>query len=341
MTTLSRRTILGLGAVAAGAALGVTGWEAARSLFSTAVADTPDAEKKAPPPSAIIDVHVHLVHTNLAGVPTKRLTGGDIFPAKPEDVARVLQAEMKSASVTHILAMPRREPGDADPLGVAFNRAVARIVPGVHPVGFADPERFDDGHLERVEADLKKGDVKAFKAYLGYVHRGPSDPGYRPYYKLAGKYGIPVILHTGDTFSQQAKLKFAHPLQVDEVAVDYPETKFVIAHLGNPWLIDAAQVLYKNNKKGLRENVHADLSGLLVGSAETFAAYRLGGVLKSVAADVRKAFDYAERPEAFLYGSDWPLAPMAAYRDLIREAIPTDYHQAVFHDNAKKLFNLK
>jgi hypothetical protein len=55
---------------------------------------------------------------------------------------------------------------------------------------------------------------------------------------------------------------------------------------------------------------------------------------------IRKAFDYAERPERFLYGSDWPLAPMALYREFIRETIPEQYHPAVFHDNAKALVKL-
>ena len=27
-----------------------------------------------------------------------------------------------------------------------------------------------------------------------------------------------------------------------------------------------------------------------------------------------EALEYAERPDRFLYGSDWPLAPMTAYR---------------------------
>jgi len=331
----SRRAVLALGA---GAVLGVAGWEAARYFVGPAVSADPEPE--APPLKAVIDVHVHLVHTNLAGVPAKRLPDDKPFPQGIDELARAVQAEMKAAGVAQLLGMPRREPNDADPLGVADTRQVAARIAGVHPVGFADPERFDDKHLGRVEDELKKGDVKALKAYLGYVHRAPDDPGYRPYYRLAAKYKIPVIFHTGDTYSQQARLKFAHPLRVDDVAVDYPETKFVLAHMGNPWLIDAAQVVYKNNKKGQRENVYVDLSGLLIGSAETFATYRKEGVLKSVAADVRKSFDYAERPEAFLYGSDWPLAPMAAYRDFVRDMIPPAYHQAVFHDNAKALFQL-
>jgi predicted TIM-barrel fold metal-dependent hydrolase len=247
---------------------------------------------------------------------------------------------MKEAHIEHALCMPRRDMDERDPLGVEGTRRLARLVPGLHPIGLADPERFDDKHLGRVEDALRKGDVVALKAYLGYLHYGPENPGYRPYYRLAARYKIPVIFHSGDTWSHLAKVKYAHPLRIDEVAVDFPETKFVIAHMGNPWLMDTAEVIYKNNKKGLKENVWADLSALVVGSAEEFDKYRKRGVLKSVSEDVRKAIDFAERPDRFLFGSDWPLAPIKVYRDFIRDLVPEEYHQAVFYDNAKALFKL-
>ena len=69
----------------------------------------------------------------------------------------------------------------------------------------------------------------------------------------------------------------------------------------------------------------ADLSGFLVGSAEDFQAYREGGDFKAVAEEIQKAFAYAERPDRFLYGSDWSLAPMSTYSDFIREVIPEEY----------------
>src|SRR5208282_4375038 len=96
----------------------------------------------------------------------------------------------------------------------------------------------------------------------GYLHFHPADPAYRPYYELAARRRLPFIFHTGDTYSPYAKLKYAHPLGVDEVAVDHPDVRFVLAHVGNPWMIDAAEVVYKN------VNVWADLSGLIVGDEE-------------------------------------------------------------------------
>jgi predicted TIM-barrel fold metal-dependent hydrolase len=340
-TAPSRRTLLKLsGAAVAGAVLGIAGWEARR--FFTGPANPTDIPKKPAPPvkKVVIDTHVHLVDTNLRGVPEKSAPDGTSFRSPPERLAKTIQAQMTEANVEHALCMPRREMDAKDPLGVEGTRRLAALVPGLHPIGLADPERFDNKHLEGVEESLKRGDVVGLKAYLGYLHHGPESPGYRPYYQLAAKYHIPVIFHSGDTWSHLAKVKYAHPMHIDEVAVDFPETNFVIAHLGNPWLMDAAEVIYKNNKKGVRENVWADLSAFLVGSADHFENYRKQGVFKNIGQDIRKAMEFTERPDRFLFGSDWPLAPMKDYRDFIREIIPEQYHQAVFYDNAKALFKI-
>jgi predicted TIM-barrel fold metal-dependent hydrolase len=340
----SRRGVLRLGAAGlAGAVLGVGAWEAGRYLTKTGHAGAPaldGPQPKAPPVAAVIDAHIHVVNVKLPGVPLGSAPDGTPFGGDPKRLATVIQAELKKGNVKHALCMPSREMNEKDPLGVEETRALARLVPELHPVGFADPERNDDKHLRRVEDELKRGDVVAFKAYLGYLHHDPESPGYRPYYRLAAKYRIPVIFHTGDTWSQKAKVKFAHPLPIDSVAVDFPETNFVMAHMGNPWLMDAAEVIYKNNKKKGQENVWADLSAFVVGTAEEFDAYRKQGALKTVIAEVRKAFDFAERPDRFLFGSDWPLAPVAVYRDFIAELVPQEHHQKVFHDNARALFRL-
>ncbi len=107
-----------------------------------------------------------------------------------------------------------------------------------------------------------------------------------------------------------------------------------MAHLGNPWMTEAAEVVYKN------VNVWADLSGLAVGDAHSFASEERREALSDSVAALRRAFRYAERPNRFLYGSDWPLAPMIAYRDFIRSAIPEVHHEQVFVDNARGLFKI-
>jgi predicted TIM-barrel fold metal-dependent hydrolase len=254
----------------------------------------------------------------------------------PKRLARSVEEEAKQAGVAHALCMPRFEVSDKDPLGIQETLAIIELVrgPKLHPVGLAHPERFDQDHLDRVEEVLKQGKVKALKAYLGYLHYESYSPGYRRYFKLAAKYNIPVIFHCGDTYSRIAKVKYAHPLKIDEVAVDFPETKFVIAHFGNPWLMDAAEVVYKNT------NLWADLSALLIGDAKAFAAMEKEGLLDRAVKRIKEGIEYTEAPERFLFGSDWPLSPMEVYRNFIRRLFPEKLHAAVFGGTAKALFGL-
>jgi predicted TIM-barrel fold metal-dependent hydrolase len=284
----------------------------------------------APKIPAMIDTHIHVVPPQLPGV-------GSLTPlldAGAEALADALRRAMQAAGVGQALAMGCRSGSDDDPLGVAGTLAVARRVPGLHAIGVADPARTDREHLGRVEAVLAGGQVRALKAYLGYLHYPPDHPGYRPYYELAQRYRVPFVFHTGDTYSPRAKLRYAHPLLVDDVAVDHPEVRFVLAHLGNPWLTDAAEVVYKN------VNVWADLSGLAVGGEADFADEEHRETLREARDALRRAFRYAERPNRFLYGSDWPLAPMAAYRSFIAAAVPEVYHPQVFEENARALFRI-
>lgn len=278
----------------------------------------------------MIDMHIHAVNSQLPGAKADQTR----LAKPPEEIAAWLAREMDAAGVTQALAMGCLAVSPEDPLGVRSTLAVAECLPGLYAIGIADPANTAPEHLERVEQELAAGRVKALKGYSGYVYFGPDSPEYVPYYRLAAKYRLPFIFHTGDTYSVRAKVKYAHPLRVDEAAVDNPGVSFVLAHFGNPWLADAAEVVYKN------ENVWADLSGLLVGSDAAFTEMAERGALDEVAADVRRAMRYAERPDRFLYGSDWPLAPMDRYRDFAERIVPADQRDAVFTENARQLFRL-
>jgi predicted TIM-barrel fold metal-dependent hydrolase len=278
----------------------------------------------------MIDVHIHAVPPNLPGV-------GALAPLlrePPETVAAELRREMQTAGVTHALAMGAWNAGDDDPLGINHTLEIAQFVPGLRPIGIMNPARTDDEHFRRAELVLASGLVAALKGYLGYLHFEPAHANYRRYYELAAKYKVPVMFHTGDTYSPQAKLRYAHPLGVDEVAVDHPDCKFVMCHVGNPWTTDAAEVVYKN------VNVWADLSGLMVGDDGAFASAEGYEAMQELAHAVKRAIRYSERPNRFLYGTDWPLAPMTAYREFVKEAVPPEHHEQVFEENARVLFRL-
>ena len=298
--------------------------------------------QKKQPGDALIDTHIHVVPARLPGLKPIPKDVALLYGGPPETLARRLRQEMEQAQVAFAFGMGAIDGPNDDPLGVGDTLRLAGLVPGLKAIGVADPRRTDHDRLRAVGAQLdrERGQIVALKAYLGYIHVGPEDPGYVPYYRLAEEYELPVIFHTGDTWSTTAKLKYAHPLRIDEVAVDHPGVPFVMAHMGNPWLIDAAEVLFKN------ENVYADLSGLYVGDAASIEALltaeeRRGAVPGLVIADLKRALGYAECPDRILYGSDWPLAPMALYRRLIEAILPKKHHRAVFRTNAERLFRLK
>jgi len=194
--------------------------------------------------------------------------------------------------------------------------------------GSADPKNLTDEILSGLEADLERGAIRAIKLYIGYQHYYPDDEDCVPIYRLAMKYDTPVIFHTGDCVSTMARLKFSHPLNIDDLAFRFPELKIVMAHMGNPWLWDAGEVIYKN------ENVYADLSGLITGLPEAYKdeyRERLLDHLESVI--------YYCGADNLMFGTDYCLASHADSLEFFsRLKIKRNDLQKVWHKNALKLF---
>jgi predicted TIM-barrel fold metal-dependent hydrolase len=289
----------------------------------------------------VIDTHIHVVPPGLPGIKPKPEDVERLYQGPLAAMADRLKAEMDQAKLEFAFGMGSLGGPKGDPLGIARTLELSRSVPGLRAIGVADPRRTEPEHLKAVEAQIERHRerIVAFKAYLGYLHFGPEHPNYVPYHNLAAKYHLPVIVHTGDNWSTTAKVKYAHPLRMDEVAVDHPDVRFVLAHFGNPWLIDAAEVVFKN------PNVWADLSGLFVGTDKDIqdlldAARIPDSVPGLLISDLKKAIGYVGDYQKFLYGSDWPLAPLASYHRLIESLIPKEHHRAVFRTNAKHVFRL-
>lgn len=185
--------------------------------------------------------------------------------------------------------------------------------------------------MEQFAREIARPGAVGFKLYPGYQPLPPSDPVYDPIYQLAEQQGVPVVIHTGDTARASGRLRYAHPLWVDEVAVRFPRVQLVIAHAGNPWILDACEVAKKN------ENVCLDLSGLATGrfSAEEFCR-RYEGYVQTI----RTWLGYLDDGRKVLYGSDWPLVDMASNIALVRLLVPPQWYPDVFAGNARRVFAL-
>src|ERR1035437_9261609 len=56
-------------------------------------------------------------------------------------------------------------------------------------------------------------------------------------YRAAETNGIPVMFHTGTSIFADARNKYGDPIYVDDVAVDFPKLKILLAHGGRPlWM---------------------------------------------------------------------------------------------------------
>ncbi|MDR1730603.1 MAG: amidohydrolase family protein [Synergistaceae bacterium] len=179
------------------------------------------------------------------------------------------------------------------------------------------------------EENLRSPRCVGLKIYAGYCPLNLNDPIYFPFYELAATYQKPVAVHTGTTAHPRAFQKYSHPLQLDDVAVLYPQVQFVMCHFGNPWLMDAAAVLEKN------ENVVADLSGLLVGYLDmpVFTQEQAGYIQQ-----LKTWIAYVDDYDKFMYGTDWPLANMRNYIDFITMLIPERHLENVFYNNAARVY---
>ncbi|REJ83766.1 MAG: amidohydrolase [Bacteroidetes bacterium] len=188
---------------------------------------------------------------------------------------------------------------------------------------------YKEKDLREISDFLKDGLVKGLKLYPGYEPFYPHDKRMQVVYDLAVEYDVPVMFHSGDTYTPKGKIRYSHPLHIDDVAVDNPDLKIVICHVGNPWIKDCMEVVYKN------KNVYADFSGLVLGDfTDRFEKY-----MKS---QLEEMILYAGEPEYLLYGTDWPISTMRSYIQFMQQLdLPDDKKELIMWKNAAKLFKIK
>jgi len=265
----------------------------------------------------IIDSHIHTAWNDQMLSDDSKLTK---IPFNKES----LLLEMKKAGVVNALSIAFKSMNNNLDTSAPTPWVDDEKLPNIKFAASINPHLCTGKSLTDMKILAKNKKISAIKIYLGYFYKYATDKEYLPYYELAAKYKLPVIFHTGDTFSDKGKLKFSQPLQIDELAVDFPKTNFVIAHMGNPWLMDSAAVIYKN------KNVYGDLSGFAIGRIDKNTIIDKKMILS--------ALEYCEY-KRIIYGSDWPLVRMDEYINLIRKLVPAKHHKKVFYETAKKLFS--
>ncbi|PKR85843.1 amidohydrolase family protein [Heyndrickxia camelliae] len=274
----------------------------------------------------IIDAHMHLSNIKEFRDTAKKLSFVDYsnegIIKEYEETGVILGVGM-GLTETESSGFPN--PEARTPMGLDLEDSIPSNI--MYCAGI-NPYTLNEKSLINLEKELQKSNVVGIKIYLGYYPFYAFDKIYDPVYALAEKYDLPVVFHTGDTYSERGLLKYSHPLTLDEVAVGYRNVRFMMAHFGDPWVLTGAEVVYKNS------NMYADLSGLLVGTKADFRAKLNSRFFNHL----KHALDYCDHYDRLLFGTDWPLAPIAVYIDFIKSLIPEEHWEEVFFQNALKVF---
>jgi predicted TIM-barrel fold metal-dependent hydrolase len=170
-------------------------------------------------------------------------------------------------------------------------RANAISDPSEGPKGrlipFASPNPYIDNDLaERIDELVQDEGFRGVKLYPVYQHHFLNETRMYPLYAKAQELGIPILVHTGSSVFKGARIKFGDPLHLDDVAIDFPELKLLLAHGGRPFWYEQAFWMAQRHA-----NVYLEISGLPAKNLLTYFPR-----LESLADKV-------------VYGSDWPGFP--------------------------------
>ena len=126
------------------------------------------------------------------------------------------------------------------------------------------------------------------------------------------------MIHTGTSIFPGARNRFADPMAVDDVAVDFPKLPIVLAHAGRPLYMETAVFLVRRHP-----NVHLDLSGI--------PPKRLLSYLPRL----------AEISDRCLWGTDFPSPGIASMKKNVEDfrALPLsdDAKRRILFDNGAAL----
>jgi hypothetical protein len=193
------------------------------------------------------------------------------------------------------------------------------------PFASVDPHRGAAGVREARRLVREHG-VRGFKFHPSLQGFSPDDRMAYPLYEAIEELGVPALFHTGQTGIGAGvpggggiRLRHSDPMLIDDVAVDFPELRIILAHPSFPWQDEALAVATH------KPYVYIDLSGW---SPKYFPPQL-----------VRYANTLLR--DKVLFGSDYPvLTPDRWLADFDRLDIKPEVRPRILKDNAARLLNL-
>ena len=131
------------------------------------------------------------------------------------------------------------------------------------PFASVDPHKGRRG-VDEARRLIADHGVRGFKFHPNVQGFFPNDRMAYPLYEVIEEAGLPALFHTGQSGVGSGlpggggiRLKYSNPMHVDDVAVDFPTLKIVLAHPSFPWQDEAISIAMH------KPQVYIDLSGLV------------------------------------------------------------------------------
>ncbi len=277
----------------------------------------------------VIDAHVHVQPWRMIHPEALRLMQG-----KRPDVQRIHDLMYDPAKFLRYLDEERIERVVAinyvspDIMGFteevhAYAADFARACGGrVIPIGSVHPTLTRDA--DRLMDELIAAGFRGIKMHPSHQTCAPN--AYRQgnrtletAYRRAQEAGLVLIVHTGTSIFPGARNVYADPILCDDLGVDNPQLKIVLAHGGRPLWMESALFVVRRFP-----NVFMDISSI----------------------PPRKGLEYFPRLEEMadevLWGSDWPAPGVPGMRANVDRflALPLseESQRKIVFDNARKLY---
>ena len=138
-------------------------------------------------------------------------------------------------------------------------------------------------------------------------------------YRRCEERGLPVMIHTGTSIFPGARSKYGNPMELDDVAIDFPDLKILMAHGGRPLYMEEAFFVLRRHK-----NVWLDVSGIPPAKLLEYFP-RLGEISRKT-----------------VWGTDWPSPGVKDLKQNIDQflglSLPDDQKRAILETNPLALF---
>jgi uncharacterized protein len=275
---------------------------------------------------AAFDVHVHLESTDdhTATDDAAKKYFGDSGAARDAHALADYYRSRKIAFV--IFAVDEKLTGRKHVSNEEVIQFAERNSDVAIPFASIDPNRGQEG-VREAKRLLAEGKVRGLKLHPPVQKFVPNDSLAYPLYEMFAEARLPVIFHTGHSGlgtgmpgGGGVRLKYGHPMPIDDVAVDFPTMPIIMAHPSFPWQDEAISIcLHKSN-------VYIDLSGWSPKYFSPTLIQYANTLLKN----------------KVLFGSDYPLlTPDRWLADFEKISIREEVRPLILKENALRLFGLK